>query len=291
MKEIHDLAVKVFGMTDDEAQSLFEKTDEGEVLKSDALDILRNRDKERIRRIKEEFKTEATNKFNDGYSKAKKEERSGFETEIREAFQLGSQSTGVDLIKDLLAQKSQKEDIKTHPDYIQLERKMQNEFVPKKDFETVKTEYETFKGGVERKEKLSRVKADARAIFRELNPVLSKDQRKAMNQENDFLAKFETFDYQIQEDGNHVVLKDGKRLENENMNPVAFGEMVKQKTLEYFDLRDQEPRGGAGQEPPARGGSGYTFKAREDFYAEYNKEADPQKRIAMTGAAKKAGLI
>ena len=290
MKEMKDLAVKVFGMTDDEAQSLFEKTDDGELkIKSDAVTILARKDQERLKRIKEEHKAELTEKYDSGYSEAKKKERQKFEDEIRQAFGVESKSFGIELVKEIVSQNPKSDDVKKHPEYLALERKLTNEYVTKTEYEKVAAEFDSFKHNVERNQVISRVKNDAKTIFHSLNPILPKDPKKASNQEADFLAKLESYDFQLQDDGNHLILKDGKRLENENMNPVGFADLVKDMTLRYFDVADQAPKGGSGVEPKPVAPSRFTNKA--EFTAAYQAESDPKKRVAMYEEAEAKGII
>lgn len=297
--QIKDFAVKVIGMTDDEVQSLFKKTDENdETLVDNFHEILAQKDGERIRKIKESIneahKTELTTIHDKGYQKAAKQERQKLESEIREKFGVQSDKIGVDLVKDIVDAKSQStttDDIKTHPDYIKLERKLNTEFVPKTDYDKVNETFEEFKKGVEKDKTVDKVKEDARKHFRGLNPILSKDPKRAANQEAEFLKKLENFDYQVQEDGNHLIMKDGQRLENQNMNPIPFSEFIKDKTLELFDVAAQGERGNSGVDGGASEGQAFTFKDVNDYDEKYNAETDPEKRVKLFEAAEKQGLI
>ncbi len=294
MQQIKDLAVKVYGMTDDEVQSLFEKTDEGEqVLKEDAIEVLKQRDAKRMkefaRRAKEEQKPELTTKFDEGYSKAKKEVLKKFEEDLRGQFGLDSEKTGIELVQDIVSQVKESEDIKTHPEYIKLERRLQGEYIPKQKHDEIAQEFDMFKKNVERDKVIGKVIDDARKIFRETNPILSKDPKRAANQESEFLRQFRNYDYEVQEDGNHVIIKDGKRLENENMNAVGFPEFVKSRTKDLFDIQEQSEKGGAGVETPH--GTSAGFKTFEEFKTIYNRETDPAKRVKLMDAAKAKGLV
>lgn len=290
MKEIKDLAVKVFGMTDDEAQSLFEKTDEGELkIKGDAVTVLARRDQERLKRIKEEHKAELTEKYDSGYSEAKKKERQKFEEEIKQTFGMESKSFGIDLVKEIVSHNKPSDDVKKHPEYLALERKLTGEYVTKTDYEKVTQEFDSFKQNVERNQVISRVKNDGKSIFHSLNPVLSKDPRRASNQEADFLAKLEAYEYQLQDDGNHLILKEGKRLENENMNPVGFADLVKDLTLRNFDVAEQQTKASSGTDPKPSAPTRFTNKT--EFTAAYQSETDPKKRVAMYEEAEAKGLI
>lgn len=280
-------------MTDEEAQSLFDKTDEGdEILKEDAVTLLKKRDaqlkKELAKRIKDEFKPELTAKHDEGFSKAKKEVLKKFEDDIRQQYGVDSDKTGTELIQDIIAHTKESEDIKTHPDYLKLERRLQGEYVPKTEYEKVATDFEQYKQAVSRDMVLGKVTEDARKIFRGAKPILSKDPERAANQEAEFLRQFRNFDYELQDDGQHVVIKDGKRLENDNMNAISFPEFVKARTLQLFDIQEQDEKGGTGLEAPKAASA---FKSKEDFMTAYYKETDPDKRVKMMDAAKAKGIV
>lgn len=287
MEKFKTFAVKVMGMTDDETAALLDA--DGNITE-DAFDVLARKDRDRFVRLNDAHREELTQKFNDGHAKAKKEERKKYEDEIRDTFGVDSKAMGIDLIKDVLAQGS-KDDVKRHPDYIALERKLQSEYIPKEDYEVVKGEFDSFKTKVERDTVMSRVKQDGRSLFHAMNPVLSKDSKRRMNQEGEFLSKLESFNYQLQDDGNHLVLdSNGKRVTNENMNPVSFQDFVKEKTLAYFDVMDQQPAGNSSTSTSAT-----TSKTRYEnsaaFFKAWNNESDPAKASKMYEDAKQQGLI
>ena len=309
-KKLKKLAVNVFGVTDEEWQSLFktEKTDDGEksVLADGWEEKLIEKDKERINRLKndhkEELKQAKTNMHDEGYSKAKKDERAKFEDEILKDFGVERDKMGgkygVDLVKDLFqmqkGEKGDPQEIKNHPDYIKLERKLQSEFIPKEDFEKVKGEFDKYKQDVDRNQTLSKVKEDARKIFRGLKPLLSKDPKRATNQEQDFLTKFESLDFQVQEDGNHVIMKEGKRLENDNMNPINFADFVKTKASELYDFAEQGEKGNSGVQTQQTGSTqtvNVEIKDFSDYNDKYQNETDPEKRQKLTQAAMDKGII
>lgn len=293
--QIKNLAVKVFGMTDDEVQSLFKKTDEGETLNDSFVDILSKKDRERLDRIQNDHKTQLTNMHDTAYKKAQKEVLSKAEKEIKEKYGYESDKPMVELVDDLVALNQKKggdTDIKNHPDYIKLERSLESEYIPKTKYEELEQTFGQFKTGVEREKVINKVKDDARAVFKSLNPILSKDQKKALNQESEFLSKLDTYDFQVQDDGNHVILKDGKRLENQNMNPIGFSEFIKEKASTLFDFAEQETKGSSGVSTTAGSSNGViAFSDKNDFYSKYNKETDPEKRVLLFKSAQKQKII
>jgi hypothetical protein len=295
MKEqIKTLAVKVFGMTDGEVQSLFKTTDDGETLIENFTEILSQKDRERISRIHEDHKTQLTEVHDKGYKKAQKEVMPKFEQQIKEKYGYNTDKFGIELIDDLVSMNKGKggiEDIKTHPEYIKLERKIESEFIPKTMLDEKLNEFENFKKTVEREKVVGVVKEDARKVFRSLNPSLSKDPKRAANQEAEFIAKLESFDFQVQPDGNHVIMKDGKRLENENFNPIGFHDFIKAKASDLYDFAEQAPKGNSGIDSNNGQSTAFNWKDFDEFKAAYNKETDIEKRTKMFDAAKANKII
>lgn len=294
-KQIETFAVKVLGMTDEEAQSLFKTDEDGNVsLVDNFAELASAKDRERIDRIQADHKEQLTKIHDKGYQKAQKEVMPKFEKEIKEKYGYETDKIGLDLVDDLIQMNKGKgdvKDIKTHPDYIKLERSLQSDFVPKTKYEEITQEFETFKHNMEREQVVSRVKDDARKVFRSLNPILSKDPKKAANQEAKFLSELDQFDFKVQDDGNHVILLNEKRLENENMNPIGFQDFIKAKASDLFDFADQETRGNSGVDSTAGSSSAVLFSDQGDFYKRYKDESDPEKRVKLYDAAVKQGII
>lgn len=296
MKQIKDYAVKVLGMTDEEVQSLF-KTDENgnQTLAENFAEVAAEKDRLRLDRIQNDHKDQLTKIHDKGYQKAQKEVMPKFESEIKKKYGYETDKVGIELIDDIVQSNkanSDIKDVKTHPDYIKLERKLESEFIPKDKFDEISNQFETFKTNVSKEKVVGRVKEDARKVFKSLNPMLSKDPKRAANQEAEFLRKFESFDYQLQDDGNHVILAEGKRLENENYNPKQFAEFVKEKASEIFDFADQGSKGNSGVDPSGGESSGnFAFKDYQDFVKQYDNETNVEKRTKMYEVAKKQSIV
>jgi hypothetical protein len=299
MEKLKALAVKVFGMTDEEAQSLITKTDDGqEVLAENFVELLAEKDKKRLERITTDHKNQLTEIHDKGYKKAQKEVLSTFEQQVKEKYGYSTEKMGIDLIDDLVALNKGKGgdvDVKTHPDYLKLEKMLQTEFVPKAKLEETLGEFEQFKAGMMKQQVRAVIAKDALSILDALNPVLPADPKNAQNLKSLFLKEIEGGnDFQPQEDGNHLILKDGKRLETENMNPVAFSDFVKSKASEIFDFATQEPKGGTGTGGAGTGGSNGIglLKDVSDFYSRYNDASiDTATRAKIFDQAKKQGLV
>ena len=289
MDFLKDFAVKVLNLTDEQFAETVYSDVEKQTLKDDALQQLLNKDAERIKAAKAIAKERETELHDKGYKKAQAESLSKFEKEIKEQFQVpDSTSQGVDLIKEIIAKISKDtnlddDKVKLHPLYVSLEKQMKEKYIGKEEYDNVMQEFEGFKKGVEREKIMYSVKSDAVKVFRSLKPVLPSDPVKATNLENKFLAEFDTFDYQVQADGSHIILIDGRRLENAQGHPVSFADFVKQRADMYFEFEQQSGKGNAGNSGGGAGSGGQiTMPKDEQQYMEMLAlETDPQKQIAL----------
>ena len=232
-----------------------------------------DKDKERV----ETLGLKGKDKFEQGYSKAKKETLAGFEKEVKEAFGIDDDDLiGIDLVKKVVELNSKKissdpskltdEQLHKHPSVIALLSKKEQDFI-KRETE-LKTTFEDYKKTFERKETFNDVSKKALSIFNSMNPILSEDANKAENQRKDFIAKLQGYDFQ--KDGeNYIPLKEGKRLEDAHGHGVSFDAFVKNNANLYYDFKKADDR----STPPAGGGSGggggtQKFKTEQE-YAKY----------------------
>lgn len=288
-KQFNDLVGKILNLPDEKLADLYES--DGTTLKSDAVEQLIKIDAERIKAIKESNKEELTRMHDTGYSKGKGESLTKYEETLRTEFGIENKELkGVDLVKEIVSKNAKvemdEEKIKLHPRYIELERKLSNEYMPKAEYDKVKAEFDEFKTQIDKSKITNAIKTDAVKVFRSLKPVLSADATIATNQENDFIEKLVKFEYEIQADGNHIIKSDGKRMENANGYPVSFADFVKAQASNYFDFAKQDNKGNAGN-----GGDGdpiiVTLPATEkEYMVMLANESDPKKQVAIMNAWK-----
>ena len=263
-KELLKKLLKIqHNFTGDEFASLYED----DKLKDDAFDILKNKDADRITKLKDN-KDATTEAYNKGAQETRAKERGKFEKEIKDAFEFESDSIGVDLIKELVGKKTEKQikdtDVKTHPLFLDLEKKS----IPKTKFEELQTEFDVFKQTKEREKVTNVLRTKGREVFMGLNPVLNKDKTKAENQINTFLNLVTNQDVLLQDDGNHILLdKEKKRKEDEHGNPIKFTSFVEKEASKLFDFEKQDKKGASGNDND--GGDGVIIKPAND--AEYQK--------------------
>lgn len=271
------------------AEILYES--DGTTIKADAIDKLIEIDAQRIAELKTSHKTELTRMHDDAYAKAQGEVLSKYEKKLKEELGLQSDAKGIDLIKEAIAKNTNtditEDKIKLSPLYLELERKLNNEYLPKAEYDKVKAEFDQFKDQIEIAKVNSVVKQDAIKVFRSLKPVLSKDPVKATNQESDFVAKLTQFEYEINDDGNHVIKANGKRLENANGFPVTFADFVKSEASKYYDFEVQDPRNNAGNNNGGNNGTSVTLPQTErEYLLMLANEPDPAKQVAIMNAWK-----
>lgn len=272
------------------AEILYEP--DGTTPKADAIDKLVEIDALRIKSLKDSHKDELTRMHDDGYSKAKGESLAKWEKQIKEEFGIQSDAKGADLVKELISKGAKieldEEKIKLHPKYIELEKKLNNEYISKADYDRVSKEFEDFKEKNRTEQIGSVIKKDAILAFRSLKPVLSKDPAKALNQEADFASKLLSFEYDLQEDGNHIIKVNGRRLENTSGYPVSFADFVKSEASKYYDFEQQDSRANAGNNNS--GGNNGTSMIMPQTEKEYQimlaNETDPVKASALMKAWK-----
>jgi hypothetical protein len=241
---------KYFNKTDEElTEMLYEKTDDGtEVLKDGVVDQLIALDTNRVERLRKEATEGATRKFDDFAKKSKKEVMEKFEKDIKEQYGLESDKTGIELVNELAAKFGKtgnltEDSIKTNPIFIKLESEWKENAT--KSQAQLQKEFDEFKYGVERNGQLNTIKSVVETEFLKLNPVLSENPVIAKNQTQEFLNRFQKYEYIIN-DGNIMVKNGDGRLEDGHGNPISFDAFVKSEAEKLYDFKVQDPRGSAG---------------------------------------------
>lgn len=287
--------VKTLNVTTEEAASLLYKTGEnGEVteeLNDNALALLLEKDASRVTTLKASVNTQQY--FDNGYKKAQKEVLSSLEQNLKEEYGVDSDSTGIELVKEIVSKNSKgskgkditDEDIKKHPLYLKIEASKN------KMLDEIKEEYESkmndMKSEFTRTQNYQTVKNSARSILGSMNPIVSNNDVIARNREADFLSKLEKYDYQIGDDGMTLVLnkETGERMEDPHGNPFKFEDIVKEEAALYYDFKAQNDKGSAGNEKGSGGGSGVQVPKSETEYYEMIADAqDAEARAEITAA-------
>lgn len=248
--------------------------DESEFSSETFLSKFLEYDKDRVEIIGQKGK----DKFEQGYSKGKKESLTKQEEQIREEFNIDDNDlVGIDLVKKVVEINSKKskgdvsklsdDELKSHPSVINLLTERENRFKTEK--EQLIEEHQSKLKEFSRKETMGKVSNKALDILDSLNPVLSEDPVRAKNQRNFLLRELDSLDFQINDSGNIIPLKDGKILEDQHGHSVNFEDFVSNKAKALYDFKQAPERG----TPPSGGGNGsgggsQKFKSEAE-YAKY----------------------
>lgn len=268
---------------------LYQKAEDSDelILKDGALEETLDIDASRVKTIQANVKP-SKKTLDDQYSRGKKESLTEFEKEVREKYGLETEKQGIELIE--LAVNSQvkskpkltDDDVKKHDLYLALEK----DRVPKEDYEKLKEEFDQFKQNQDKAEKFREIRKSVIIELEKLNPILSDNAEVRQTRQDDFLSKFEKYDYQIGENSDPLVLENGSRKEDKHGNPIVFKDFVKDIASLNYDFKVQEGKGNAGNEGKSDAVTP-DFKVPEND-AEYAKmiqnEPDPAKRILISDA-------
>lgn len=209
-----------------------------------ALAEIMNLDRERVSKLKpaEDGKT----KFQEGYQKAKKEERSAFEKELKDEYGIESDLQGKDLVEHIVTTKAAEaskrkpgtditeDEVKASKTYRDAEKRFKKELEEKETAFATKLE-ETEKG-FQSKQTRSSFQSNVLAMLDELKPVLPKDEAKARKLREAFLREFDDVDEIRAEDGDFVLLKGGKVLDDGHGNSVNWKDLTKNRANAFFEF-------------------------------------------------------
>lgn len=132
--------------------------------------------------------------------------------------------------------------IKLHPLYRELEKNR----VPKEDYEKTLTEFENYKKGIQRKETLNSVKSLAYEILKDYK--LPEDNILKQKRVDVFINHtFGGFDFE-KDNNDFLLIKDGKRFEDENYNAVTATKRIKEQAEILFDRKEAAKPDGQIQE-------------------------------------------
>ena len=134
---------------------LYQKDDKDElILKDGAVDEILELDSARVVNIKKNAPV-PKERLDNEYKRGVKEGLKELESTVKEKYSIDSEKLGIELIDELLADKSKKikitdDDVKKHPLYLDLEKSR----VAKAEFDALKGEYDEFKTNIEKDKKL-----------------------------------------------------------------------------------------------------------------------------------------
>jgi hypothetical protein len=245
-----------YKLTDAEIDALLTASD---VTEDKALAGLLEKDRTRIQPFQ--------GKFQEGVNKGTKDTWEKIETELRKKYGIEDQDLkGQDLIDHVVTIKSApagnggnpseltEELIRKSPAFATIERAHKKALADKeKEWEDKYNKAETQH---KRGQVMQTVSGKALSILDTLNPVLPKDQKVASTWKSNFVKSLEGYDFDVQEDGTIVPMKDGKVLVDAHGHNLDFEKLVKETAGSYFEFQQNNGGGNAGNGKPGEGGSG-----------------------------------
>jgi hypothetical protein len=292
---LKSFVAKAYNKSETEIDGLI--TDETGV-RDDGFENLLTLDTSKTKRLKGDSQT----MFDKGYQKAEAEIKSKAEKAFKEKTGFNEDADNFEELLDKYVEQVKTpaktaltdDDVKRHPAYLALEK----ERVPKADFEKVKAEFEDYKAGVSRNEKMNSIKSKVLNKFNTFQIEQIENPTVKAKRTDLFLREFDGYDYEMDGD-NVIIIKDGKRLEDDHGNLVQFDKFIENTAQEHFVFLKQSPKGSAGNGNPdvKTTPTGTVTIKDEAHYAELMaeldtrqaKETDPAKVIEIRKERAKLG--
>ena len=291
---LKSFVAKAYNKSETEIDGLI--TDETGV-RDDGFENLLTLDTSKTKRLKGDSQT----MFDKGYQKAEAEIKSKAEKAFKEKTGFNDDADSFEELLDKYIEQQTKnpkksaltdDDVKKHPAYLALEK----ERVPKADFEKVKAEFEDYKAGVSRNEKMNSIKSKVLNKFNTFQIEQIENPTVKAKRTDLFLKEFDGYDYEMDGD-NVIIIKDGKRLEDDHGNLVQFDKFIENTAQEHFVFLKQSPKGSAGNgNPDVKTTTGITIKDEahykelmQELDTRQSRERDPAKVIEIRKERAKLG--
>lgn len=272
------VAASALGLTKDEVEAKLEDAED-----SNPLTTLLNLHKDKVKKARDE-------NFDNGQKKAKKEERTKYEQEIKEKYELESDKIGLELIDTLLETKTKNADsedtdeekskkkaiswkdipievLKKHPEFIKKEQEVKG--VEERVTKEWEIKFQAKEAEDAKKDTFKTVVEWAMPKFKAFDPILPKDQKKADNQVKDlFVKRLEGFNYEVIKDAQDrivdvLVLKsDGSREQDEHGNSIAFDNLIRNVAEENFEFQVATDRSSSGTTTSTTATGGKLYKGK-----------------------------
>jgi hypothetical protein len=267
------IITKMFGMTEAEAKTKFFDEKDGVLThKPEAIELVYSLEIAKQKRIDDLHKAELTTIHDKGYNKAKVEALDKYETELKEVFGVQSDKKGKELHSEIREKISKgtgqmtDDQVRLHPEFLKMEKKYREEFVPKTEFETLQQKHNDFTKTVSEKTTREMVRKEVlKTLDIQDKPfMLPDDQAKREARIDIVVDRMMGKISEIQTtDGQTILIgRDGKRMETENKNPVKFGDLATSELELVFDRSEQSKSagsGGAGKGDDQRKGTGSKY--------------------------------
>jgi len=280
------------------AEMLYKKSEDGkeltDELNENALKSILDKDKERVKTLRAEGKTES---FDDAYAKAKSEVLEKEEKRIIKKYKLeDADGKKIDDIISLISQNAVSaaevkgeltdDQFKADPRYVALESDLNAKI------DTLKTEHQTaitnLQNGFDSSQILGEAKSAGLKFFDSLNPILSKDTAKAGNQRTKFINFLDGYTFAKTEDEkDFIITKDGKRVEDAHGNAITLEKLVTNEATEFFDFAVQKQKSSAGNKTEE--GSIAVPTNKDDYEMAMLNASTPEERVLIRDAYQASG--
>lgn len=273
--------------------SLFtKKEDETEELNDKALDILLNDHAETVKTAKANEKL----LFDNGYKKAQIEVLSKLEKDLSEKFEFKSDKKGLELIEEIVISKTKapeldEDKVKIHPLFIKTEKESAKKI--KELEESFKTKFEEREKELAREQTFNTVTKKATDLLKTFKPIFgTADEAKIQNQiERLLMGDIKSYEF-LDQNGELIVMKEGKRLEDLHGKPISFEALIKENAAKHWDFEEVTGRAGAGanNDEAAKAAAaklagkkykGDIPKTEEEFGRVFPTIIDPEQRAAF----------
>lgn len=251
------LLAKVFKMQDGDMDTILQESTPDQ----EAIDNLLDKDKTRVSELS---KAKPGQTFQDGYAKGKKEVLTNLETQLRADYEVEDEvkaETTAELITAIVEKatkakgpaKLDDEAIKKSPVYQALEKQH------KKALAEVNTEwqkkYDEQAANQKKADTGRTISTKAMEVLNSLNPVVPGNAKIAANMQNAFLASITAgAEFEINEAGQIVMMKEGKVLTDAHGHTLAFEDFVKSTAPDFYEFKQNNGGGNAGNGQPGSGG-------------------------------------
>ena len=273
---------KVYNKTEDEVKPLI-FDDKGEI-NADAFETLTGMDTARVTRLK----GDSNGKFDDGYSKGKKETAEKIEKHFKESLGLdieGNYEAISEATKELMATSKAKgkditeDDIKKHPAYLKIEK----EYVPKTEHEKLLQDYDNYKKNIDRKIKFDKAKKIAMNELETFRPDFTPYNDAPQIKQNliqSYVSGIDSLDDIEFDDSDNIIaiVKGGKRVEDAHGNPMTFTKYNQERAGNYFKFLKQSEKGSAGNSNDGNTTKAQTFASKDEYTEAYSKLNTPEEK-------------
>ena len=227
------------------------KTDDNKSIKDNALQLLLDKDVDRITSLKLKSSDDGKT-FDNGYKKAQSEVLSNFEDDIKKKYEITTEAKGSDLIQEIINGKIKNvdkkevtdDDIKRSTTYLNALKSVEQKKLD--EINSIKESHRKELNVFVRKEKLSDVFKSADDILNKSLIDFSKDPTISMNQRNVVHKLLAEKDYDVKEDKTILPLNsEGKLLEDDHGHPIPFENIVLE-SASFLPVRKSEDRDSGG---------------------------------------------